>query len=111
MSDFRVQLLAAIAETGSLAAAAQRMDLSYRRAWGKVREMERNLGLSLVESVAGGAGGGGSRLTIEGAELVRRYQRFADEARRAIAALYDEAFSPSAPTDPANVGSDPLDPR
>ena len=76
LSDYRVQLLRHIAETGSLTEAAQRMGLSYRRAWGKVREIEQNLGAKLVESEAGGAGGGGSRLTPRGERLVALYQRF-----------------------------------
>lgn len=76
LSDYRVQLLRHVAETGSLAEAAQRMGLSYRRAWGKVREIERNLGLTLVRSEVGGAGGGGSHLTPEGERLVALYQRF-----------------------------------
>ena len=111
MSDYRARLLSAIAETGSLSAAAQRLGLSYRRAWGKVRELERHLGIPLVESVAGGPGGGGSRLTPEGAELVRRYTQFADDARRAVAALYDDAFSVPVPTDPATLRSDRDGPR
>ena len=111
MSDFRARLLAAVDETGSLSAAAERMGLSYRRAWGKVRDLERNLGLALVESAAGGAGGGRSRLTPPGRDLVLRYQRFADEAQQAVAALYDARFSPPAPTDPASVGSDRPGPR
>ena len=76
LSDFRVQLLRYVAELGSLAEAAERMGLSYRRAWGKVREIERNLGLSLVESEAGGVGGGGSKLTSDGDRLVAIYERF-----------------------------------
>ena len=76
LSDYRVQLLRAVGETGSLTEAAQRMGLSYRRAWGKVREIERNLGVTLVQSEAGGAGGGGSRLTPQGERLVALYQRF-----------------------------------
>jgi len=76
LSDFRVQLLRYVAELGSLAEAAERMGLSYRRAWGKVREIERNLGLSLVASEAGGVGGGGSRLTKDGDRLVAIYERF-----------------------------------
>ena len=76
LSDYRVQLLKHIAETGSLAEAAQRMGLSYRRAWGKVREIERNIGVTLVESEIGGAGGGGSHLTRQGERLVALYQRF-----------------------------------
>lgn len=76
LSDYRVQLLQHVAETGSLAEAAQRMGLSYRRAWGKIREIEGNLGLKLIESEAGGAGGGSSHLSPEGERLVGLYQRF-----------------------------------
>jgi len=76
LSDYRARLLQHIAETGSLVEAAQRMGLSYRRAWGKIREIEQNLGVRLVQSEVGGAGGGGSRLTREGERLVALYKRF-----------------------------------
>ena len=88
LSDYRVRLLQLIDETGSLADAAAAMELSYRRAWGKVREIEENLGLKLVESAAGGAGGGGSRLTPDGRRLVARFRRFQD----AVARDLDDAF-------------------
>ena len=88
LSDYRVQLLQQVAETGSLAEAAERMGLSYRRAWGKVREIERNLGLTLVASEAGGAGGGGSRLTPDGERLVSLYERF----RRAMESDLGQEF-------------------
>jgi molybdate transport system regulatory protein len=78
MSEYRAELLRQVAETGSLAEAAQRMGLSYRRAWGKIREIERNLGVVLVQSEAGGAGGGSSRLTPEGERLLALYQRFCE---------------------------------
>ncbi len=76
LSDYRVRILQLVRETGSLAQAAERLGLSYRRAWGKVREIEQNLGLSLVESEVGGAGGGGSSLTEDGERLVALYERF-----------------------------------
>ncbi len=76
LSDYRVRILQLVQETGSLARAAERLGLSYRRAWGKVREIEQNLGLSLVESEVGGAGGGGSSLTADGERLVALYERF-----------------------------------
>ena len=77
MSDYRVRLLAAIHDTGSLAAAAQRMNLSFRRAWDKMRELKAKMGRLLVDSAVGGAQGGGSRLTVDGRALVQRYQEFA----------------------------------
>ncbi len=76
LSDYRVQILRQVLETGSIAEAAQRMGLSYRRAWGKVREIEQNLGVKLVQSEVGGAGGGSSHLTPAGERLVALYARF-----------------------------------
>lgn len=110
LSDYRLRLLKAIAEGGSLAAAAGTLDLSYRRAWGKIREIEQNLGVELVQSAAGGAGGGGSRLTPAGELLIERYEQFAIRSRDAVAAIYDEIFSPDSPTDPATLRSDRFGP-
>lgn len=76
LSDYRVQLLQHVADTGSLARAAERMGLSYRRAWGKIKEAERNLGVRLVQSEAGGVGGGRTQLTPTGERLLAQYRRF-----------------------------------
>ncbi len=92
LSDYRVELLRHIAETGSLAEAAQRMRLSYRRAWGKIREIEANLGARLVESEAGGAGGGGSRLTRRGERLLALYQRFRRRMETDLGKEFREVF-------------------
>ncbi len=92
LSDYRVQLLKHIGETGSLAEAAQRMGLSYRRAWGKVREIEQNLGVTLVQSEIGGAGGGGSHLTRRGERLVALYQRFRQLMESDLGKEFKEVF-------------------
>ena len=91
-SDYRAQLLRHIDETGSLAEAAERMGLSYRRAWGKVREIEKNLGVKLVESEAGGAGGGGSRLTRQGERLLALYQRLRRRMEADLEKEFQEVF-------------------
>lgn len=92
LSEYRVRLLAFIEETGSLAEAAHRMQLSYRRAWGKVREIEENLGIKLVESAAGGAGGGGSHLTDDGRRLVRLFEQFQDAAEQDLSREFARVF-------------------
>lgn len=92
LSDYRVQLLQHVAETGSLAQAAERMGLSYRRAWGKIKEIERNLGVPLVDSEAGGVGGGRTRLTPRGRSLLARYQRFRAEVEADVGQEFGEAF-------------------
>jgi molybdate transport system regulatory protein len=95
LSAYRVQLLRLIEDTGSLSEAASRMGLSYRRAWGKVREIESNLGLKLVESEAGGAGGGGSHLTAEGRRLIELFERFQTATERDLAQEFARFFSAS----------------
>ena len=71
-SDYRAMLLDHIAKTGSIRGGAERMGLSYRRAWGKIKEIERNLGVRLVDSEVGGTGGGQTRLTAGGERLLAR---------------------------------------
>ena len=90
MSDYRVRLLELVAESGSLAHAATEMGLSYRRAWGKVKEIEANLGFPLVQSEVGGAGGGHTSLTPAGLALVASYRRFQERASEAIAQAFAE---------------------
>lgn len=76
LSDWRIDLLMAVEEHGSLSAAAAEFDVAYRVAWGKIRDIELRLGIPLLESRSGGSGGGGSSLTPEGRDLVARYRRF-----------------------------------
>src|SRR5574342_836947 len=76
LSRWRVALLQAIDETGSISAAAERLRVPYRRAWDKVHECEDRLGVKLIDTQTGGTGGGGARLTQEGAEYVKRFQKF-----------------------------------
>ena len=89
MSDYRVRLLELVAETGSLAEAASALGLSYRRAWGKVKEIEANLGRSLVQSEVGGAGGGRTTLTPDAEALVAAYRRFQERVERDIEGAYE----------------------
>ncbi len=88
MSDYRVRLLELVAETGSLAEAASALGLSYRRAWGKVKEIEANLGQSLVRSEVGGAGGGRTVLTPTAQDLVAAYRRFQERVENEVEGAY-----------------------
>lgn len=83
--DGKARMLEQIDRTGSLAAAAEALGMSYRGLWGRLREMEQRLGMKLIARKAGGSGGGGSRLTPRGREFLDRYRRF----RRGINAIVD----------------------
>jgi molybdate transport system regulatory protein len=92
LGDFRVDLLRAIQESGSLAAAAQRLGLSYRRAWEKVRDMETNLGAQLVVTAKGGNQRGGSRLTLRAETLLDQYERFRSRMEDDLRKEFQVAF-------------------
>jgi len=87
----KIDLLEAIARTGSITAAARSLGMSYRRAWLLVDTMNRCFRGAVVDAEAGGRRGGGTRLTTLGAEVVRRYRRIETRAARSgatdIAAL------------------------
>ena len=79
----KVALLEAIDRTGSIAAAAKRLEMSYRRAWILLDEMNRSLRKPAVESATGGRRGGGSVLTPAGRRLVEIYRRVEETATSA----------------------------
>lgn len=67
--DGKWRLLNAIEKTQSLAAAAESLRMSYRKAWGDIRKAERTLGVALVTRHRGGSEGGSTELTDGGPAL------------------------------------------
>ncbi len=69
----RIDLLRAIAATGSITHAAKSVGVSYKAAWDAVDAMNNLAGAALVERTAGGRGGGRTTLTAHGVRLLARY--------------------------------------
>ena len=82
-TDKRVDVLRAIARTGSISQAAREVGVSYKGAWQAIDTLTNLAGLPLVDRAVGGAGGGGARLTADGARLLRMAQELA-QARQAV---------------------------
>uniref|UniRef100_B8DK11 Putative transcriptional regulator, ModE family n=1 Tax=Nitratidesulfovibrio vulgaris (strain DSM 19637 / Miyazaki F) TaxID=883 RepID=B8DK11_NITV9 len=79
----RAMLLLAIDEHGSLKKAAEALGMSYRAAWGKLKQTETALGLRLVEKA--GSNREGYRLTSAGREAMDRFRAwFATVERCAV---------------------------
>lgn len=89
---WRVRLLEAIAETGSISAAASKMGVSYRRAWEKIHECEERLGVKLVDTQTGGEGGGGSQLTPVATDYIRRFRKFTAGLNDLVLKRFQENF-------------------
>ena len=71
----KADLLALIAEKGSIAAAGRAMDMSYKRAWSLVGEMNAAFETPLVESRRGGPAQGGAKVTAAGADVLAQFRR------------------------------------
>src|ERR1700729_379537 len=80
----KVAVLEEIARSGSISAAGRALRMSYRRTWELVEDLNTGLGTPVVETAAGGRGGGGTVLTGAGKALIERYR--AIEMDAAVAA-------------------------
>ena len=94
-SDWRAELLQAIEETGSLSGAAARMEVPYRTAWYKLKEIEEQLGVRLVDTHSGGSDGGGSSLTAEGQDILRRFRRIYADIEETVRRRFEHEFGGS----------------
>lgn len=87
----QLALLAQIAALGSLTQAAKAVGYSYKGAWNAIELMSNLAGEPLLERLAGGKGGGFSRLTPRGEALVANYALIQQEHARFIARLNTQA--------------------
>jgi molybdate transport repressor ModE-like protein len=68
-------LLKSIDMKGTLKEASQSLEMSYRYAWGLIREAEERLGEPLIEASKGGRDGGGStEITALGREFIEDFE-------------------------------------
>jgi molybdate transport system regulatory protein len=77
----KVALLEAISKEGSISGAARSLDMSYRRAWLLVDEINTSLSEPAVAAATGGQRGGGATLTPTGEQIISLYRAIEDHAR------------------------------
>jgi molybdate transport system regulatory protein len=80
----KIQLLENIRAFGSISAAGRAMDMSYKRAWDLVDEINRICRQPAVDRQTGGKNGGGAMLTPFGESLVARYRKIERDAASAV---------------------------
>jgi molybdate transport system regulatory protein len=88
----KIDLLRAIAASGSISGAARSLGMTYKRAWLLIDSMNQGFGRPVVERSIGGKGGGGAWLTSRGEALLRHYddiERVCQEAAASSLALLD----------------------
>ncbi len=87
----QVALLEAIASTGSITHAAKAVGVSYKGAWDSIDHMNQLAGEPLLERSSGGKGGGGTRLTQRGQQLVENFRQIEAEHQKFLALLSQQA--------------------
>lgn len=84
----KTEVLEQIAQEGSIAGAADKLGMNYKKAWNHVQILQRNMHETLVQSQKGGGEQGGSILTPEATEMIERYKQLEVE----IEAFANERF-------------------
>lgn len=86
----KAALLSTLLETGSIRAAAERMEMSYPRALKLIEQMNESFADILVETKHGGADGGGAQVTKRGRDVLRLYHAICDAADASCAPAFEQ---------------------
>lgn len=87
LGESHAKLLEQIGLTGSITKAAAAAGISYRTAWSLVERLNDLAGQEVVSRVVGGKSGGGTRLTVYGAGLLKAYRILQEKHARYVAGL------------------------
>lgn len=79
----KIELLRAVAEQGSISAAARALGMGYKRAWSLLDELQRACPRPIIETAAGGSRGGGAQVTPAGIALIEQYDELEAACRQA----------------------------
>ena len=88
----KAMILKYIDETGSIAKAAKKLDMSYRHAWSYIKSAEGRMGRPLVRCVRGGNNGGGAALTDYAKEMLEKFIKLEQRVKRFTDKVYREIF-------------------
>jgi molybdate transport system regulatory protein len=80
----RAELLELILETGSIATAARKMGMSYKKAWDMVEKMNERGQKPYVITHKGGSRGGGTEVTDTGKNVLASYKKLIRTVNKTI---------------------------
>lgn len=76
----RIVLLENIIKHGSITKGAEAINMSYRKAWQLVEDMNKLSDKPLVEKRLGGKEGGGAMVTEEGKQIIKKFYELQSQA-------------------------------
>lgn len=84
----KTEILELIEREGSIAKAAEKMGMNYKKAWTHIKILQANIADELVVAKKGGGGSGGTTLTPKARKLTARFRQLQEE----IEAFADKRF-------------------
>jgi molybdate transport system regulatory protein len=91
--DGPARLMDGVEKAGSLRKAAADLGMSYNKAWRILHAAEERLGFALLDRSVGGSLGGGSQLTPQARDLMKRYRAFMADADQALDEVFKRHFA------------------
>ena len=88
----KTEILELIEEEGSIAKAAERLGMNYKKTWTHIKILQKNIADELVIPQKGGGGSGGTSLTPKALELVRNYRQLQKEIEAFANQRFAELF-------------------
>ncbi len=76
------RILKQIEKAGSLHQAAIDLNISYRKAWMTLQNVEKKLGFTLIDRQIGGIAGGGSHITSSGKNFIKKLRKVQSRCRK-----------------------------
>jgi len=90
----KTEILELIKQEGSIAKAAEKMGLNYKKAWSHVKILRENIADELVVPQKGGGGTGGTVLTPKANQLIHKYRQLEQEINAFADRRFRELFFP-----------------
>lgn len=95
----KTEILEYIEQEGSIAGAAEKMGLSYKKAWTHIKILQTLIRDELVLTKKGGHGKGGSFLTPKAKEVIEQYRQLQCDIEGFANKRFQELFSPGSSTE------------
>ena len=88
----KTEILELIAQEGSIAKAAEKMGMNYKKAWSHIKILRQNIADDLVVPQKGGGGTGGTALTPKATEMINKYRQLQQEIESFADKRFRELF-------------------
>jgi len=93
----KTEILELIEQEGSIARAAEKLEMSYKKAWTHIKILQKNIADELVVPQKGGGGKGGTTLTPKALELIKNYSQLQKDIESFANRRFLELFFPEQP--------------